>query len=156
MNFFYPNFSNDMWRIFGLLFFHDRDYFVDLQARRFRQEQIEDFLRNRGIALYDTACAVVRTKNTASDKDLEIVERTNLDELLLRIPLCTTIVTTGQKATDVACAHFGVSQPPLGSFVPFTHAGRSMRLYRMPSSSRAYPLNIQAKAERYAALLERL
>ena len=154
MNFFYPNFSNDMWRIFGLLFFHDRDHFVDLQARKFRKEQIEDFLYAEGIALYDTACAVVRTKNTASDKDLEIVEQTDLDALLSCIPLCTTIATTGQKATDVACAHFGLSQPTLGGYVTFTHADRVMRLYRMPSSSRAYPLKLEAKAEKYAILFQ--
>jgi len=29
MNFFYPNFTNDMWRIFGLAFFEDKQHFVD-------------------------------------------------------------------------------------------------------------------------------
>ena len=31
MDFFYPNFINDMWRIFGLLFFDDKDHFVDTE-----------------------------------------------------------------------------------------------------------------------------
>lgn len=29
MDFFYPNFINDMWRIFGLVFFGDKERFVD-------------------------------------------------------------------------------------------------------------------------------
>ena len=28
MDFFYPNFNNDMWRIFGLVFFSDRAAFI--------------------------------------------------------------------------------------------------------------------------------
>ena len=154
MDFFYPNFGNDMWRIFGLVFFDDKDHFVDLEHKCFRKDDIVDFLTQRGIALYDTATAVVRTKDTASDKDLEVIEPTDLDALLARLPQCKAIITTGQKATDVLCAHFGLAQqPPVGSFVDFEHHGQSMRLYRMPSSSRAYPLNIQKKAQAYRQLL---
>jgi G:T/U-mismatch repair DNA glycosylase len=156
MDFFYPNFTNDMWRIWGLLCFGDKNHFVDLDAKRFRKEGIMQFLTERGIALYDTACAVVRTKNTASDKDLEIVEQTDLDALLQRIPRCTVLVTTGQKATDVVCARFGIKQPPVGGYVAFRWNDRAMRLYRMPSSSRAYPLRLEAKAEQYRQLCNEL
>ena len=31
MNFYYPNYQNDMWRIFGLIFFQNKDYFLDIQ-----------------------------------------------------------------------------------------------------------------------------
>jgi len=154
MDFFYPNFGNDMWRIWGLIAFGDKDYFVDLQHKVFRKEVIIDFLRSRGIALYDTACAVIRTKNTASDKDLQVVEETDLDALLSQLPRCTAIVTTGQKATDVLCARFAITQQPaVGTFVPFNWQQRAMRLYRMPSSSRAYPLALEAKADKYTILL---
>ena len=155
MDFFYPNFTNDMWRIFGLVWFADRDHFVDLQAKRFRKELIVSFLQEQGIALYDTACAVIRTKNTASDKDLQVVEQTDLDALLNQLPQCTAIVTTGQKATDLLCEHFTISQQPsVGGFVAFKWKDRPMRLYRMPSSSRAYPLPLEAKAAQYARLKE--
>ena len=153
MEFFYPNFQNDMWRIWGLLCFADKNYFVDLEAKCFRKEQIVDFLKAKGIALYDTACAVVRTKNTASDKDLEIVKETDIDALLKSLPYCTAIVTTGQKATDIICSRYDIDQPPLGGCVCFSCLGRAMRLYRMPSSSRAYPMKIEAKAEKYRVLL---
>ena len=157
MDFFYPNFNNDMWRIFGLVFFDDKDHFVDLERKCFRKDDIVDFLTQRDIALYDTATAVVRTKDTASDKDLEVIEPTDLDALLARLPKCKTIITTGQKATDVLCAHFGLMQQPVvGGFVDFQHHDQSMRLYRMPSSSRAYPLNIQKKAQAYKPLMLRV
>ena len=153
MDFFYPNFGNDMWRIFGLVYFGDKDHFVDLAAKCFRRQAIIDFLTEKGIALYDTACAVIRTKNTASDKDLEVVETTDIDALLRQLPCCTTIVTTGQKATDVLMAHFGLSQQPaVGNFVAFQWEDRQMRFYRMPSSSRAYPLKLEAKARQYEAI----
>ena len=29
MEFYYPNLNNDMWRIFGILFFDDKDYFLN-------------------------------------------------------------------------------------------------------------------------------
>lgn len=31
MDFFYPNLQNDMWRIFGFIFFDDKDYFPVLK-----------------------------------------------------------------------------------------------------------------------------
>ncbi len=155
MDFFYPNFTNDMWRIFGLVWFADRDHFVDPQAKRFRKELIVSFLQEQGIALYDTASAVIRTKNTASDKDLQVVEQTDIDALLHQLPHCAAIVTTGQKATDLLCEHFAIGQqPPVGGFVTFLWENRQMRLYRMPSSSRAYPLPLEAKAAQYARLKE--
>ncbi len=154
MEFFYPNYGNDMWRIWGLIAFGDKDYFVDLQQKVFRKEVIIDFLRSRGIALYDTACAVIRTKNTASDKDLQVVEETDLDALLCHLPHCQAVVTTGQKATDIVSARFSIpQQPAVGSFVTFTRQQRTLRFYRMPSSSRAYPLALEAKAAKYTALL---
>ena len=156
MEFFYPNFSNDMWRIFGILFFKDKDHFVDQAQKTFRKSDIEALLTDRGIGIFDTATAVIRTRNTASDKDLEVVEPTNLDELLGKIPLCHALVTTGQKATDVLTSHFGISQPKVGGSVDFSWNGRQMRLYRMPSSSRAYPMKVEKKAEFYKVLLDEL
>lgn len=152
MDFFYPNFINDMWRIFGLVFFGDKEHFIDVEAKVFRKESIVRFLTERGIALYDTACAVRRTKNTASDKDLEIVTETDLDALLAGIPECRAVVTTGQKATDVFTSHFGIRPPRVGESASFTFAGREMRLYRMPSSSRAYPMKVERKAEYYGKM----
>ena len=153
MDFFYPNFTNDMWRIMGLCFFGDKNRFVDEQARTFRLDDILTLLRTRGIAIYDTATSVVRTQGTASDKDLQVVEPTPLDGLLARMPQLEAVVTTGEKATGLFTAHFGIPAPKVGTWVPFTFEGRELRLYRMPSSSRAYPMRVERKADYYRAML---
>lgn len=155
MDFFYPNFINDMWRIFGLLFFNDKDHFVDIANRRFHKEMIVDFLTKEGIALFDTACAVCRTKNTASDKDLEIVEQTDTNALLRHLPQCTTIVATGGKAAEIVAERYGCQIPKVGTSVEFTFEDdRKIRLWRMPSSSRAYPMKLEKKAEAYSLVLK--
>ncbi len=154
MDFFYPNFTNDMWRIFGLCFHGDKQYFVDEEHKRFRQEAIEQLLGERGIGIYDTATAVVRTQGTAADKDLEVVEPTDLEALLDSIPCCQAVVTTGEKATSVFCDHFDIKAPKVGMFAEFHYGARQLRLYRMPSSSRAYPMRVERKAEYYKPMFE--
>ena len=153
MDFFYPNFQNDMWRIFGLVFFGDKDHFVDNEVRTFRREEIIRLLNRECIALYDTATKVIRTQNTASDKDLEVVTPTDLDSLLKRMPMLEGVVTTGQKATDLFTEHFKIAQPKVGESVTFEFNGKELRLWRMPSSSRAYPMKVDRKAEIYERVL---
>ena len=155
MDFFYPNFQNDMWRIFGLVFYGDKGHFVVNEERTFRREEIIRLLCREGIALYDTATEVIRTQNTASDKDLQVVTPTDLDALLQRIPMLEDVVTTGQKATDLFTEHFQIAQPKVGGSVTFTYNGKELRLWRMPSSSRAYPMKVERKAEEYAKVLLR-
>lgn len=153
MDFFYPNFQNDMWRIFGIVFFGDKDHFVDNEVRTFRREEIIKLLNRECIALYDTATKVIRTQNTASDKDLEVVTPTDLDSLLKRMPMLEGVVTTGQKATDLFTEHFKIAQPKVGESVTFEFNGKELRLWRMPSSSRAYPMKVDRKAEIYERVL---
>lgn len=154
MDFFYPNYINDMWRIFGIVFFGDKQHFVDEELKQFRMDDIIRFLTECGIGLYDTAVAVRRLKNTASDKDLEVVTPTDLDELLCQIPQCEAVVTTGQKATDIVCAHFGIEAPAVGNWHEFAFGNRQLRLYRMPSSSRAYPMKVEKKADIYQQMFK--
>ncbi|MDR0977075.1 MAG: uracil-DNA glycosylase family protein [Prevotellaceae bacterium] len=153
MAFYYPNFNNDMWRIMGLVFFDNKDYFVDTAHKTFRLPALERFLAERGIALYDTATVVRRLNDNASDKFLEVVEATDVVALLRRLPQCTAVAVTGQKACDTLCALFGIAEPGVGSYTEFTSEGRAMRLYRMPSTSRAYPLKMEKKAEAYRAMM---
>ena len=149
MKFYYPNFINDMWRIFGICFFGDKNHFVLEQEKRFDLERIIPFLEDKGIALYDTATRIRRTQDNASDKDLEIVEATDLDTMLRQIPQCQAVVTAGQLATEVFCRHYGIKAPKVGDYASFHLDDREMRLYRMPSSSRAYPMKAEKKAEFY-------
>ena len=154
MDFFYPNWNNDMWRIFGLVFFNQKDYFVLPDKKSFDKEHIVGFLVEKGIALYDTACVVKRLQNNASDKFLEVVEPTDVDLLLKRLPACRAIAVTGQKATDTICARMQIEEPSMGGKSRFEHGGLPFHLYRMPSSSRAYPLKLEKKAEIYQTMFE--
>ena len=156
MDFFYPNFFNDMWRIYGLCFFDDKDYFVDVERKAFRKELLEDFLTEKGVALYDTASAVIRTTGTAADKDLEVVTPTDLDALLRQMPECQAVVVTGQKAADVFTSHFQIVQPRVGAYTEFLFNGHPLRFYRMPSSSRAYPMATEKKADYYQIMFNDL
>ncbi len=152
VEFYYPNFINDFWRIIGILFFGDRDKFVDIPAKKFKLKEIKEFCAEKGIAMFDTATAVRRLKDNASDKFLEVVEPTDIPALLRRIPLCGAVVVTGEKAAQTLCAAFGTEAPAVGEFSQFSFEGRNLRLYRMPSTSRAYPLPIQKKADVYRRL----
>ena len=156
MEFYYPNLNNDMWRIFGILFFDDKDYFLNETRKAFFRERIIDFLNEKGIALFDTASSIRRLQDNASDKFLEVVEATDVTALLRQLPECKAIVTTGQKATDTLRQQFNVEEPKVGDYSEFIFEGRAMRLYRMPSSSRAYPLALDKKATAYRIMYQDL
>lgn len=153
MEFFYPNLQNDMWRIMGYLAMGDKSHFLARSGKAFDRDRIADFCRQRGIALYDTAVEVIRLKDNASDNFLQVVCEVDLAALLTRIPACCDIITTGQKATDTLCAITGAAEPAVGEFTEFGFAGRNLRLWRMPSSSRAYPRPVEWKAEFYRKVL---
>lgn len=161
MKFYYPNFTNDMWRIFGICFFGDKMHFVRQEEKTYDLERIIPFLREKGIAMFDTATRIIRTKNTASDKDLQVVEETDLSEMLGRLPLCRAVLTAGQLATTIACRQFGIAEPRVGEYREFSlhlpaSVTRQCRLYRMPSSSRAYPLSVEKKAQYYQTVFDEI
>ena len=156
MDFFYPNLQNDMWRIFGLIFFDDKDRFLFPDKKAFDKKRLIEFLTEKGIALYDTASSVRRLQDNASDKFLEVVEPTDIRLLLKQLPQCKAIVTTGQKATDIIRSQIDVEEPKVGESRPLEFEDRTLRLYRMPSSSRAYPLAIEKKASVYRFMLNEL
>ncbi|MCD8030441.1 MAG: uracil-DNA glycosylase family protein [Bacteroides sp.] len=156
MEFYYPNLNNDMWRIFGLVFFGDKNYFLREDQKAFQPDKLRDFLTRKGVAIFDTARSIRRLQDNASDKFLEVVEPTNIGELLDQIPLCQAIVTTGQKATDTLRVQFDVEKPKVGHYTEFHYKDRVMRLYRMPSTSRAYPLALEKKAVFYREMFAQL
>lgn len=156
MDFYYPNFQNDMWRIFGLVFFEDKDYFLTEDKKSFCEQRIRNFLTEKGIALTDSGREVVRLKDNASDKFLEIVRTIDLEEALAQLPDCVAIVTTGQKATDTLLTLIDAAEPKVGTYAEFVFQNRRMRLYRMPSSSRAYPKPLPEKALDYKKMFQEL
>ena len=152
MDFFYPNFINDHWRIEGQIWFGDKNHFVNLDRKCFKMNEIVSFLNEKGIALFDTATAVNRLKDNASDAFLEIVEHTDIEPLLSQMPQCHAIATTGEKATTEVCDYYKtVSIPSPNQQIILRD---SLVLFRLPSSSRAYPLSFDKKVEAYRRMFE--
>lgn len=159
IDFYYPNFINDHWRIEGQIFFGDKNYFVDIDHKRFRIEQIVAHCQTKGIAFFDTSTAVRRLKDNASDKFLEIVIPTDIQALLSQLPQCQAIVTTGEKATDTICTSLNIPQvPKVNTWIPIPNTynkdGKQVVLYRLPSSSRAYPLAFDKKVTAYQKMFD--
>jgi G:T/U-mismatch repair DNA glycosylase len=149
MPFFYPNRTNDFWRIMGLIFLGNRDALWEAEQGRFNLDAIKSLLNREHIALWDTGMAVRRLKGNASDKFLEIVEPIDLATLLDENPTISHIITTGEKATGVIAVQAGVEMPSIGAPVACRVGCHAVTLWRMPSSSRAYPLSLDKKAEAY-------
>lgn len=151
MEFYYPNFQNDMWRIFGLAFFGNKDFFLADDKKSFDVHLLKSTLTDKGIGIADMGYEVIRLKNNASDKFLEIVQPLNVSEILPQIPLCHTFITSGEKATETLRLHFSdkIKHPPVGGCEKLGYLDREFAIYRMPSSSRAYPMVLAKKAEIY-------
>lgn len=172
IDFFYPNWINDHWRIQGWVFFGDKNHFVLEKEKRFNLDEIVRHCEEKGIAFFDTSTAVRRLKDNASDKFLEVVEPTDVAALIARLPHLRAIVTTGEKATQTICASLGIPEVPkvntsialpqrgqllVGSEAigePATEEREGALLWRLPSSSRAYPLSFEKKAEAYRKMFD--
>lgn len=113
MDFYYPNFQNDMWRIMGLIFFN--------------KDRITTFCEEKGIALYDT---VAVTGQKAGETLLEVIRENGFAGKL--------------------------SLPAMGNYVTFLFRERTVKLYRMPSTSRAYPMSLEKKASYYRTIIPTL
>ena len=160
MDFYYPNFINDHWRIEGAIFYSDRNRFVDEKQKRFRLDDIVAFCQEKGIAFFDTSTAVRRLQDNASDKFLEVVEPTDVRALIAQLPQLRVVVTTGEKATETLCTALGIpAMPKVNTYVNIPNVtnreGEQLVLYRLPSSSRAYPLAFDKKVEAYRQMFER-
>ena len=156
MDFYYPNIQNDMWRILGLIFYGNKDAFLR-DKKAFSEEKAKAFCREKGIGIGDTAMEVIRLKANASDKFLEVVRPIDPEKVLSQIPECVAIVVTGQKAMDTLLSVLpGTEEPKVGFSSEFSSMGRTMRLFRMPSSSRAYPRPLEEKAAVYRGMFETL
>ena len=169
MDFYYPNFINDHWRIEGQIFFGDKNHFVDLEAKRFKIDEIVTFCQAKGLAFFDTSTAIRRLQDNASDKFLEVVEPTDIPALLEQLPHLRAIVTTGEKATETICTSLGILTIPkvntsvtipLAITVPLASwrgvRGEALLLWRLPSSSRAYPLSFDKKVEAYQQMFRQV
>ena len=154
MDFYYPNWINDMWRIMGLIFYSDPNHFIIEGKKQFDLDQIKAFLNIRGIGLYDTGVKVHRLKGNASDKFLEIVERIDLNRILNSNMRISSIVSTGEKAASIVSEISMSRLPKMGECVDFKFDNKIYHHFRMPSSSRAYPMSLAKKSEFYASVFK--
>lgn len=154
MEFYYPNRINDFWRIIGLIFFADKDHFYDSNAKQFRLGDILKLLNDKGIAMGDAALEVKRLKDNASDKFLEVVTSLPLCDLITEMPNCHTIVSTGEKAAQIIAQVTDTDVPAVGKFTTAYLNNHAINIYRMPSTSRAYPLPIEQKADFYRNMFQ--
>ena len=185
MDFFYPNWINDFWRIQGLIHFGDAHYFES--GKHFNRDLIVEFCTAEGLCFFDTAQKVFRMKGNASDDSLQILQPSDLCALLAEMPECRTIVTTGGKASEElleiirslqrgnavaaaaavaaagrasssaasagrASAAAATSIPAVGASIEISLSGRAFRWWRMPSTSRAFPMPLEEKARHYRKL----
>lgn len=153
MDFFYPNRTNDFWPMMGLVFYGDRDALMLPERRGYNLTAIIGLLTRERIAMGDTGHVINRQRGNASDKYLEIIEPVDLHGLLSRMPDCQAIATTGEKAAAVVATLTGTDVPRMGEYV-MSESG--IALWRMPSTSRAYPLKLEYKAEYYANMFRSL
>ena len=110
MDFYYPNFINDHWRIEGQIFFGNKNHFVDLAAKRFKIDEIIVFCQEKGLAFFDTSTAI------------------------RRLQVNTSVIIPDTNNND----------------------GDQILLYRLPSSSRAYPLSFDKKVEAYQQMFKQV
>lgn len=157
MEFYYPNWINDMWRIMGIIFFGNKDIFCDIPNKTFHLDQLKVFLNANRIALYDTGREISRLKGNASDKYLEIHRPVDIQKFLNQNPSCEALATTGEKAAAIISELTNSDLPKIGEFVEFDFGeNRKIKHFRMPSTSRAYPLSIIKKAEFYGNMFKEL
>lgn len=88
-----------------------------------------------------------------------MVEPTDIPALISRLPHLRAIVTTGEKATDTICASLNIPETPkVNTYVAIpklqNRDSAPLILYRLPSSSRAYPLAFAKKVEAYRKMFE--
>lgn len=144
-----------MWRIWGYISTGDKNAFLMPDGKTFDKEKIVAFCREAGLALSDTAEQAVREKGNASDAHLSVVKRRDFGVLLARIPLCHDIALTGEKAVETLGATVGFKKIAVGEFITTDYFDRrEVRIWRMPSSSRAFPRSIEWKAEYYKRMLD--
>lgn len=162
MDFYYPNRTNDFWKICGLLFLGNKDALLIPGSKDYDLEKIRRLMTEKHIALNDTVRKARRLKGNASDKFLEVVEPVPLFSLLKEMPDCKAVATTGEKAGTILAEITGTEIPKIGEMVTATLPDdlqlnhRHLEIWRMPSTSRAYPLAVEKKAEYYAKLFRHL
>lgn len=116
IHFYYPNASNDMWRILGQVFYDDARHFymadvseatagaggpstVIRTSRLLDEDAIRRFAGREAIGFFDVCKRIRRHRGNSSDDNLEVLLRTDvIHDVLVHTPRCEAIITTGTLA----------------------------------------------------------
>lgn len=153
MDFYYPNRTNDFWFMMGLIFCGDRDALYIRDRKEFDLPAIKALLTEKGIAMNDTCRRIIRLKGNASDKFLQVIEPVPLASLLAEMPECRAVASTGEKAAQILADLTATAVPRMGQY---DTAASGLEIWRLPSTSRAYPLPLAQKAEYYAEMFRHI
>ena len=154
MDFYYPNRTNDFWKVMGIIMENNPEAFYDKASKSYRLDRIKAMLCERRIALADTGLKIRRLRDNASDKFLDIIETLDLPALLETMPVCRAIGAAGEKAASVVCSMAGIAIPAIGVPSQWTlPSGHVVDIWRLPSTSRAYPLAPEKKADAFRKFL---
>ena len=142
-----------------MIFFNDKDKFFNKESKTIDKEGIKEMLTRYKIGVGETATEVIRTKDNASDKFLEIVMPVKLTKLFANAPSLEIIATTGEKAASVIASLTNTSVPKMGEHINCRAVlddgtPRDFIHWRLPSTSRAYPMALEKKKAYYEELFK--
>ena len=119
-----------MWRIFGLIFFNNKNYFLTKDLKSFNEPLLRSFLNKKGIALWDTAMKIIREQENASDRFLKVLCPIEINKVLNELPDCRAIAVTGQKALEILQPLLVFDFPQVGNYSEVLYDNRTLRIYR--------------------------
>lgn len=150
MEFHYPNANNHMWQMFGLIYFDNPLQLFDQVDKKPVKEKAVAFLEETKIAHGSTTYEIIRTEGTAADSNLKVVTEYDVEALLQQLPHCNVVITTGGLAADIFAAQTHSNKLKIGEYVELECAGRTIRHYRLPSTSGVNThYTLKEKAEAY-------
>ena len=138
MAFHYPNYQNDMWRVYGAIFYDDPKHFEVAGEKRFDAARIRAFLVARGIAICPSVRRAIREKGNAADAHLRIIETLDLPAVVRQMPQLRHIITTGGKATDVLLGFTGDAKTQLKTGETLTFRLDPLKLAQKIAAYRAF------------------
>lgn len=151
MDFYYPNFQNDMWRILGIIYFQDPDHFRRGTEKPLTRIRSGHSSQRPASPWVPRCCVPSGKRETPRTNSFTSWKRRTWVPCCPGCPHCRRLVTTGEKATEIVL-HQCTEPPKLprtNTTVPIRLGGKRYELTRLPSSSRAYPMKLEKKAECY-------
>lgn len=136
-----------------MIYFGNKEALYIPEQKKFDVDKIKPMLIEHHIGMGDTVHKAKRLMGNASDKFLEIVEPMPLFATLEQHPTIKALATTGEKAASVVAELTQTKVPKMGEYEV---SDTGLQIWRMPSTSRAYPMKIDKKMEFYLSMLKSL